>query len=721
MSKETNNYKGRYSEPVPTSNLQNDENDFPEFEPFDEDATPRSFAPVGAALSVQHVDMCQQLNKPNHYTTAYDIQNLVVRRGQEFVVRVTFSRPLAEADDFQLEFLIGSNPSPSKGTLVAVTFGSRHGGPWSGQIVEAQGESVLLGITPTADAIVGKFRTYVAIVTSGGMQRTSRDANTDLYLLFNAWCPQDAVFLADEAARREYVMSDYGVIFQGTVSAMSQRNWMYGQFERGVLDACIYILDASRMPIYNRGNIIQLVRKGSAMINSQDDNGVLVGNWSDDYSMGMPPTSWTGSVKILLQYANTGVSICFAQCWVFAGVFNTFLRCLGIPSRVITNFNSAHDNTGNLKTDLIFKTDGTPDRRNTRDSIWNYHCWNEVFIVRPDLPAGLSGWQVVDATPQETSDGHFRCGPASVTAIKEGLLCHPFDSGFVFAEVNSDVVFHKRDRYGTLSPYRVDKTHVGQGIYTQAVGSPAPMDITHTYKYPEGSADDNRTMARAEEYGCERDHSELPDTQLTVTITAGLVSLGHDVNLAVDFQNQTEHSTTVQAHLAGSVVFYTGVISKSFRDQNFTVTVAANQTERVMFRIPAQEYMPHLGSQLSLQFIVTGQADDQSVSAIKVIEMQTPSLTLMVSGQPQVQQEMIVTVSFTNPFNFPLQGVHLAMEGAGLVTHRTRYYSVIEPLSSISWKESFFPRLDGPRCIVAVLDSISLRQVWGRADIVISA
>ena len=70
-----------------------------------------------------------------------------------------------------------------------VTFNSRHGSSWIGQILEMQGQSVTLGITPTPDAIVGKFRTYVAIAAGSGMQRTKRDTSTDLYLLFNAWCP----------------------------------------------------------------------------------------------------------------------------------------------------------------------------------------------------------------------------------------------------------------------------------------------------------------------------------------------------------------------------------------------------------------------------------------------------------------------------------------------------------------------------------------------------
>ncbi|XP_070709475.1 coagulation factor XIII A chain-like [Pempheris klunzingeri] len=715
------NYRGRYSEPVPTSNLVNDEEDFPEFEPFEDTPGPRGWPMAdSSSLAVQSVDMCQQINKPNHFTTAYDTNNLVIRRGQEFVVRLIFNRPLTQGDDFQVEFLIGANPSPNKGSLVAVAFGARSGGPWLGHILEMQGQSVLVGITPAANAIVGKFRTYVAIAAGGGMQRTRRDATTDMYLLFNAWCPNDAAFYPDAAGRMEYVLNDLGVIFQGSAKAMSQRNWIFGQFERGILDACIYILDSSRMPIYNRGDVIKMVRKASAMMNSQDDNGVCVGNWSDDYSMGKPPTSWTGSVKILQQYANTGVPVCFAQCWVFAGVLNTFLRCLGIPARVITNFNSAHDNTGNLKTELIFKPDGTPDRRNTRDSIWNYHCWNEVFIVRPDLPPGLGGWQVVDATPQETSDGLYRCGPSPVSAIRSGVLCHPYDCGFVFAEVNSDVIYCKRDRYGTLSPFRVDKTYVGEIICTKAIGSPAPEFVTQNYKPREGSAEDRATMAQAEKYGCERDHSELHDSELSVTIHTPKVRLSDDVNLAVDFSNQSDAPKTVKAHLAGSVIFYTGVTANHFKDEDFNVTVPASHTERVMLKIKAQEYMPHLGSQLTLHFIVTGQAEEQSVTAIEVIDLETPTLTMTVSGLPQVQQEMFVTVSFTNPFNFPLHNVELAMEGAGLMNCRTRFYSVIESLATVSWKESLIPRLEGHRCIVAVLDSSDLRQVRGSVDVVIS-
>ncbi|KAK2859802.1 hypothetical protein Q5P01_004422 [Channa striata] len=715
---------GRYNSAPPTTNLLMQPFELPEFEAFpsepESDAAPRA-APGQLPLSVQRVDMCLLTNKKNHNTSAYNIQNLVVRRGQEFIMKVTFSRPLTQTDDFQVEFMIGSKPLASENTLVVVTFGSRQGGPWSGRVVEAQGQMLTLGITPAARAIVGKFSSYVAIATANGIQRTRSDATTDLYLLFNAWAKDDAVFYPDEAGRKEYVLNDHGMIYQGsieTADSVTHRSWDYGQFERGVLDACIYILDVSKMPITDRSDIIKVVRKGSAMINVQDDNGMLVGNWSNDYSMGTPPTAWTGSVSILLQYASTGVPVCYAQCWVYAGVFNTFLRCLGIPARVVTNFISAHDNNGSLTTNLVFNSDGSLDTEDTKDSIWNFHCWNEAYMVRVDLPPDLGGWQVVDATPQETSDGYFRCGPASVVAIKEGLLCHPFDLNFVFAEVNSVVVSSIKDRYGTLTKFKEDKNYVGKAIYTKAINSTAYEDITITYKYPEGSAEDSMTMARAQEYTSESIQPKLPKAWLLVKMSAAQVQLGQDVNLAVVFTNQSDVSQTVRAHLTGSVIYYTGVrASNPFKNLDFSVTVGGLQEKSTALRITAQEYLANRGSLVSLSFVVSGRSGDQSVSARQVVSLQTPELTVTVSGTPRVAQQMFVTVSFTSPFSFALRDVIVSMEGSGLISPKQRSYSTIAPGSKITWKESCIPQVTGLRHITASLDCSDLRGVTGFADI----
>ena len=58
-------------------------------------------------------------------------------------------------------------------------------------------------------------------------------------------------------------------------------------------------------------------------------------------------------------------------------------------------------------------------------------------MARPDLPPGHGGWQAVDSTPQETSQGTFRCGPASVNAIRAGQVFLKYDTSFVFAEVSA--------------------------------------------------------------------------------------------------------------------------------------------------------------------------------------------------------------------------------------------------------------------------------------------
>ena len=81
-------------------------------------------------------------------------------------------------------------------------------------------------------------------------------------------------------------------------------------------------------------------------------------------------------------------------------------RALGIPCRSVTNFVSAHDTEQNLTIDNYYDKDGEKIEGRSGDSIWNFHVWNDVWMARPDLPKGYDGWQAIDATPQEASDGN---------------------------------------------------------------------------------------------------------------------------------------------------------------------------------------------------------------------------------------------------------------------------------------------------------------------------
>lgn len=50
----------------------------------------------------------EELNKKQHHTELFNSDYLIVRRGQEFQVKITFNRPYNPATDkFAVEFVIG--------------------------------------------------------------------------------------------------------------------------------------------------------------------------------------------------------------------------------------------------------------------------------------------------------------------------------------------------------------------------------------------------------------------------------------------------------------------------------------------------------------------------------------------------------------------------------------------------------------------------------------
>uniref|UniRef100_A0AAY4DBX3 protein-glutamine gamma-glutamyltransferase n=1 Tax=Denticeps clupeoides TaxID=299321 RepID=A0AAY4DBX3_9TELE len=669
-------------------------------------------------LTVVSVDMRLNANKTAHRTNSYINDNLIVRRGQEFIMAITFNRSYDQSvDEVVLEFLIGSEPYTTD-TLIPIVLKSSVPSSWNWRIIGQQGLTTVLGITPSPKCIVGKFSSYLTVVTPIGKYRSKRNPDLDIYILFNAWNPGDDVFLNDESQRTEYVLNDQGIIFNGQVNNITSRPWNYGQFKRGVLDACLFVMNRSQMLLKDRQNVIKVVRRASAMINSNDDQGVIIGNWSNDYSMGTSPTSWTGSTEILLKYANTGLSVGYGQCWVFAGVFNTFMRCLGIPARVITCFNSAHDTVGEWITEIVVDERGTRDTAISNDSVWNFHCWNEAMMKRPDLPPGFNGWQVVDSTPQETSDG---CGPASVQAVKNGLVYYPFDSPFVFDEVNSDLYYMQRDRYGNMTILYMSTTYVGQLIITKTIGQSTYDDVTLTYKYPEGSAEDDATMSRVEKYGISvyRTAIGTPDVELTVTVPT--VKMGDSFTLTAFLNNTSDERRTVQVLVTGTVVFYTGVNASDFMDAENTVLLEAGQSQSVDFNVNASDYTDKLVDQGYLSFTTIGNVLEttNTLTNKTTIKLQVPQLSL--TGQPEVQVQMFVTLAFTNVFGFTLENITARMEGPGSTTIRTKQYSGLVPGASLSWKEAFVPQKPGPDRVVASLDCEKVRQLVGELSINVAA
>lgn len=77
------------------------------------------------------------------------------------------------------------------------------------------------------------------------------------------------------------------------------------------------------MPYRDYGDPVAVSRHLSALVNANDEGGVIVGNWSGNYEDGANPSDWIGSYAILKQYFETLAPVKYGQCWVFAGVLCT--------------------------------------------------------------------------------------------------------------------------------------------------------------------------------------------------------------------------------------------------------------------------------------------------------------------------------------------------------------------------------------------------------------
>ncbi|KAH7980520.1 hypothetical protein HPB49_016872 [Dermacentor silvarum] len=319
---------------------------------------------------------------------------------------------------------------------------------------------------------------------------------------------EDPVYLKDDAQRNFYTMKETGAYYYGTeknfggVKNRKLNSWHAGanvcekrhlsplvQFEKVTLATIEFLLKAVAADGAQRSDCVSLVRALCAAINVQDDQGLLTGRWSDDYSAGTSPSVWSSTMPILNKYMeNGGNSVKYGQCFVFASALVTVLRALGIPSRSVSNFPSAHVEGDDMSLDFYFDEKNKPIEG--ADMEWNFHVWTEAWMARPDLPVGYGGWQAVDSTPQIVSEGMYKVGPYPVKAIRENKTDLKHDGKYLSASVKAVYRYHKKDPSHPKGWKLVyEKNNMcGRLLLTEKFnpngGRLQPDDITHTYKGP---------------------------------------------------------------------------------------------------------------------------------------------------------------------------------------------------------------------------------------------
>ncbi|XP_067652090.1 protein-glutamine gamma-glutamyltransferase K-like [Haliotis asinina] len=682
------------------------------------------------AVKVSSVDFCKESNKENHHTDEFDKDELIVRRGQAFDMSITFDRAInKDSDVIVLQFTTGARPQESKGSLLRLPLLSKtkplkRARAWNVNKVNISGSKLTATITPFHRAIVGRYSVYVESKTESDKKINRYELeDEDIFVLFNAWCKDDTVYMADSTDRDEYVLRDTGRIWVGNARFNRGRPWNFGQFDDPCLDAALLLLDKAELGDTARGSPVSVIRAIAAMANSNDDDGVLEGRWSEPYPKGTTvPWAWPGSVGILDQFYKTGKPVKFGQCWVFSGVVTTLLRSLGIPTRSVTNFESAHDTDNSMTIDSHWDEDGEPADW-MDDSVWNFHVWNESYLRRLDLPAGYDGWQAHDSTPQELSEGVMRCGPASLKAIKEGHVYLSYDTGFIFSEVNGDKVHWKVDEDGAMEVVRINSHAVGKCISTKAKNSALREDVTHLYKYPEGSAKEREVVKFVNQFSSREDeniYGKNLDTDVDFTLDVpDSSSVSEDFVVTMVIKNKSSQARTIRGRISVMTSYYTGNPAKRLKTEETDVKIQAKQQEKIKVKISRQLFQNKLNPEAAFQacanyrILETKQlwADTESFCLL------IPPLTISVPDKIHPKERYVGKVTFKNPLDFKITGASIQVEGGSAVkAQQLEHKKAIGPNETISVEFEITPRRRGLREVEASFSSDQLSGVDGSLE-----
>lgn len=717
-------------------------------------------------LVVDKVYFYAKNNAIEHHTVRYELvhrqpETAVFRRGQPFtfIIRFADGKSFSPGKDIlRLHFNLGPNPSIIKHTQGILNVQgdeeefTKESDQWDIRVVGKTADTITMQVQIPVDAPIGIWKLEVYTGEAGDAAERLRLYNcpNDIYVLFNPWCEDDTVYMEGEQDGRskasnlldEYVLADVGKIWMGAYGSARGREWVFGQYDDATLPVCMYLLEACKIPHFERANPVVVSRALTKMVNQADgDNGILHGRWDGKYEDGTAPSAWTGSVKIIEDYLMTKMPVKYGQCWVFAGVLTTVCRALGLPARPVSNLVSAHDTNGTFTIDRFFDEKGNAmdidpfNPGGETDSIWNFHVWVEAWMARPDLPKGYGGWQAIDATPQERSAGFYQCGPASVEAVRKGQVGLVHDVAFVLASVNADCISWRADKNSEIGFVQAscDRYKIGKQILTKkpfvfdTVGQSDTEDITNTYKSSEGSNEERISLltavgssVRAKRFF--RYPERSGEDVVFDLIELERIPIGESFSVVVTLQNRSKQARTIHATLSATTNFYNGVKAHLVRHASATYILQPMAREELRLPVSSKDYMSKLVEYgiMKLHASATVKETNQTWFEEDDFQVIMPTVDIKVDGAKKVGQPLEVTFTFVNGLKMKLTQCKMVFEGPGLTRSDFREYPDLAPGETLTISTKLIPKFAGEHSLIACFDSKEFTEITGSVKVVIS-
>ncbi|KAF5921724.1 hypothetical protein HPG69_012895, partial [Diceros bicornis minor] len=165
---------------------------------------------------------------------------LVVRRGQVCYLWLVLPGALQSWDSLNLQ---AKSWHLQNTVVVLCPRSSAKHHRWQATNPSESGVEVKVAVSTPLNTIVGKYHLQV----KSGNKHIFKHEENILYILFTTWCEEDMVFVAAEGSKMSTSSTQATVtqVSLFTQVSVKEKPWNFRQFEKNILNCCIYLLSQS--------------------------------------------------------------------------------------------------------------------------------------------------------------------------------------------------------------------------------------------------------------------------------------------------------------------------------------------------------------------------------------------------------------------------------------------------------------------------------------------